>query len=112
MADTINTTSDALDESLDALSHRYRRRILTRLHDRNPRDESSFSTDSVADHAADDEHVEIEIHHRHLPKLAEKGFIDWDRDSNVVRRGPRFDEIAPLIELMAAHPDELPDGWP
>ena len=107
-----HATTDRLDVSLDALSHPYRRRILARLHDHNPREEASFSTDSVADDSEDADRVAIEIHHRHLPKLADAGFVDWDREAEVVRRGPRFDEIAPLIELMAKHRDELPAGWP
>ena len=112
MANSITTTSDTLDESFDMLSHPFRRRILTRLHDRNPRDEASFSKDSDADETDDEERVKIEIHHRHLPKLADSGFIDWDREESVVRRGPCFDEIVPLIELMVNHQNELPEGWP
>lgn len=100
-----------LDVSLDALSHPYRRRILTRLNRSNPRDESSFSTDSVATDGEDEEMVAIDIHHRHLPKLEAAGFVDWDHEANVVTRGPRFDEIAPLIELMNKHRDELPTDW-
>ena len=101
-----------LDVSLDALSHPYRRRILTRLDRANPRDESSFSTDSVANDDEDETLVAIDVHHRHLPKLAEAGFVDWDRESNAVRRGPRFDEIAPLLELENRYRDELPKEWP
>lgn len=107
-----NTNADALDESFDVLSHPFRRRILTRLHDHNPRDEAEFSADELADDADEVDRLVLEIHHRHLPKLAEKGFIDWDREADVITRGPRFDEIAPLIELMVNHRDELPAGWP
>lgn len=112
MDNAIDADPDALNRSLDAISHPYRRRILTRLHDRNPREESSFTTDSVADDIDDDDWLQLEIHHRHLPKLADLGFVDWDREENVVRRGPRFDEVAPLIELMVKHREELPAGWP
>ena len=112
MTDQIETSTEVLDEIFDALSHPYRRRILTRLHDHNPRDESSFSTDSVADDTDDEDRLLLEIHHQHLPKLAEAGFVDWDREEKVVRRGPRIAEIAPLVELMVEHRDELPAGWP
>jgi len=53
----------------------------------------------------------IALLHNHLPKLADSGFIDWDRDRQVVTRGPRFGEIEPLIELMVDHRDELPANW-
>lgn len=112
MTPTPKARTDALDQLFDVLSHPYRRRILTRLNERNPRDEASFSTDSVAEDTDDDDLVAVEIHHRHLPKLAKAGFVDWDHETNAVTRGSRFDEIAPLIELMDEHRDELPKGWP
>lgn len=104
--------NDALDESLAILSHPYRRRILTRLRHHNPRKEAEFSANELADDADEIDRSELKIHHKHLPKLADAGFIDWDRDADIITRGPRFDEIAPLVELMINHRDELPDGWP
>lgn len=100
------------DDLLDVLSHPYRRRILSRLHDRNPREEASFSTDSVGSGEEDTEQLALLLHHSHLPKLEASGFIDWDREEDAIRRGPRFDEIAPLLDLMDRHQDELPDDWP
>lgn len=100
-----------LDELLDVLSHPHRRRILTRLHVRNPRDEAEFDPEELAqaDEALDVD--TIHLVHNHLPKLDEAGFVDWDRERQVVRRGPRFHEIAPLIDLMVTHRDELPADW-
>lgn len=46
------------------------------------------------------------LHHVHLPKLAHAGYIEWDRDSNVVARGPRYNEIEPLLELLREHSTE------
>ncbi len=45
-----------------------------------------------------------------LPMLAEAGFIDWDRESGEIRRGPNFEGLRPLLELIVVHQDELPDG--
>lgn len=106
------TDISTLDRLFEALSHPYRRRILTELHDQNPHDEVEFSAAALAETADDPQLADVELFHRHLPKLAEAGFIDWGREEYVVRRGPRFDEVAPLIELMRNHPDELPAGWP
>jgi hypothetical protein len=50
--------------------------------------------------------------HTHLPKLEEAGFIVWHQDTNKVEKGPRFEEIRPLLELIDAHADELPADWP
>lgn len=51
------------------------------------------------------------LYHVHLPKLAEAAYIEWDADTQTIRRGPNFDEIAPLLQLMADHEDELPAAW-
>ncbi|MEF8936798.1 DUF7344 domain-containing protein [Halovenus amylolytica] len=50
--------------------------------------------------------------HNHLPKLEEAGYIEWDRESGTIERGPEFDEIEPLLELIEEHSDELPYDWP
>lgn len=53
----------------------------------------------------------IEFRHVHLPKLEEEGLIDWNRESNVVARGPDFEEIEPLLELLAnGHDKFLEEG--
>lgn len=50
--------------------------------------------------------------HNHLPKLEEAGYIEWDRESGTIEKGPEFDEIEPLLELIEEHSDELPQDWP
>lgn len=112
MANPEADQTNALSEVFEVLSHPFRRRILIRLHGRNPRDEAEFSADAMADDADEADSLPIELHHRHLPKLADAGFLDWDQSESVVTRGPRFEEIAPLIELMNDHREELPPGWP
>ena len=47
----------------------------------------------------------VSMHHIHLPKLAEYGFIEWNQDDNLVVQGPRFDEIRPHLKLVAEHQD-------
>lgn len=102
--------SDDLGELLEILSHSHRRRIITRLHDRNPRNEDEFELEELT---GDDEldNETLALIHNHLPKLAEADFINWNQEQQLVTRGPRFEVIAPLIELMVAHQDELPINW-
>lgn len=103
---------NALDRMFNALRHPYRRRILMLVSEHNPRDEDEFS---VEDLATDDDDLELlttELYHAHLPKLAKAGYIEWDEEDRTIRRGPNFNEIAPLLRLMTDHQDELPDGWP
>lgn len=105
-----STKADDLGELLEILSHPHRRQIITRLHDRNPRDEDEFELEELA---GDDEleNGTVDLIHNHLPKLAEAGFINWDQEQQIVTRGERFEEIAPLVDLMVAHQDELPANW-
>lgn len=107
-----SATSNSLDRVFDALSHPYRRRILVLLDAHNPRDEDEFSVEDVATDDDDLELLTTELYHVHLPQLADAGYVEWDKDAHVVRRGPNFAEIAPLLRLMTDHRDELPDGWP
>ncbi len=99
-----------LDELFEVLSHPHRRRILTSLNERNPREEGEFSLAELITEEEIDEET-TGLFHNHLPKLDEAGFIDWDRERHLVRRGPRFAEVEPLIELMVNHTDELPADW-
>ncbi|WP_187695785.1 DUF7344 domain-containing protein [Haloplanus rubicundus] len=101
-----------LDRIFDVLKHPYRRRILMLVSEHNPRDEDEFSVGELATEDDDLELLTTELYHVHLPKLADAGYIEWDEDTHTIRRGPNFDEIAPLLRLMDDHQDELPEGWP
>ncbi|GGN97419.1 DUF7344 domain-containing protein [Haloarcula pellucida] len=55
-----------------------------------------------------DSTVTIELYHTHLPKLAQAGLIEWDRDAGVVSRGPEFEQIRPMICLLAENEECVP----
>jgi hypothetical protein len=50
---------------------------------------------------------ELVLSHGHLPKLEHAGVIRWNRETREVRKGPEWDEISPLIELIRDHQDEF-----
>ena len=105
-----DTRSRSFDELLDAVGHVQRRKLLVALLSHNPQDDEPVVID--ADESADEEFARlVEMQHVHLPKLEEYGLIDWNRETNEVSKGPQFDEIRPLLELLRDHEDELPDGW-
>lgn len=106
------THARGVNQIFDALSHPYRRRILSLLAEANPRDVADFSPDDIVVEAEDTELQTVALYHTHLPKLADAGYTEWDRDTHTILRGPRFDEVAPLIRLVRDHQDELPHGWP
>lgn len=43
--------------------------------------------------------------HVHLPLLEQQGYIDWDRRHHEVTRGPRFDELRPLLDTIEEFDD-------
>ena len=96
-----------LDTQLKLLSRRERRLVLREL----LLDGDPFEVADVLDEeTAESEQVTYE--HDHLPKLESAGYIEWNRLTGQIARGPQFREIVPLLELLEEHADELPTDWP
>lgn len=112
MGTTSVDETTALDELFDVLSDSTRRRILTRLNERTSGTEPEVPVAELAREGEGSERKPIRLLHSDLPKLDAAGFIDWDRNRQVVRPGRRFTDVAPLIELLAGHQDELPSTRP
>ena len=94
-------------EIFSALSTRHRRVTLLLLH----RDGVKRESDLLVRESTEDD-VEHDLIANHLPELEKAGFIEWDRETGTISKGPRFDEIEPVLELIENHPDELPPDWP
>lgn len=104
------------DTVFKALAHRQRRQLLANLRTDDPQRirrlsgasrELSQATDSFLEEflrsSREMEGVNkalVRTHHVHLPELVEFEFIEWDRDSGVVRQGPRFNELKPVLALV------------
>jgi len=97
-----------VDQVFDSLCCRRRRLILLLL----KRGRIQHRADLLIRGDDGREDLEAALTHSHLPKLADAGYIEWDQDTGEVSRGPRFEEIEPLLELIQNHADELPPGWP
>ena len=96
-----------VDRILESMSHRHRRLILLLL-----KEETIETTDDVMARGNSGlETSEIQLTHNHLPKLEDAGYLEWDWDTGEISKGPRFDEIEPLLELIENHADELPSDW-
>lgn len=96
-----------VDCVFDVLSSQYRRRILIELN-------SGYATNEmhVISRGGPDDEVDLQLCHSHLPQMVEAGYIEWDRETSEIEPGPCFDQIKPLLDLVEAHADELPDDWP
>jgi hypothetical protein len=90
------------------LQARYRRLILLLLAEGSVESQS----DVMFRGSRDEGEPDLELVHTHLPKLAEAGYIRWDRETGEIAKEPRFEEIEPLIELIETHSEELPPDWP
>lgn len=104
-----DVTSTSFDAHLDALGHVDRRRLLLALLHANAGGDLPVDVDRLANGTAED--LRVSMHHVHLPKLDDYGFVDADLDRYTVTTGPRFDEIRPLLELLDGNRDRLPDDW-
>lgn len=72
---------------------------------------SGTSSTRPSDGTAGTGALRIAFLHIHLPKLHETGYITWRKDDNEVHRGPRFEEIRPVIDSFEQNRHRLPGGW-
>lgn len=104
----ITFQSVLFDDIVVALADIQRQTLLVTLLDHNPQDDSPAAVDGSESDILENL---VSMDHIHLPKLAEYGFMVWDQETHEVSKGPNFDEIRPLLELLDEHKDELPADW-
>lgn len=92
---------ESYDRVFETLSNEQRRRILFALLS------EPLDLDSPPDGFESGEIAVLERHHVHLPKLVDCGFVRWGPGAGVVEEGPQFEEIEPLLELLAEHQPRL-----
>lgn len=94
-----STDSAFLDGTLVLLTSPYRRRVLSALSDRSPLTEVTAAAAVSASEELDDdlEVLRLKLTHSHLPKLVKHGYVEWNLDAGVIRRGPKFEEATRLL---------------
>ncbi|WP_224269612.1 DUF7344 domain-containing protein [Haloprofundus salinisoli] len=109
-----STTSGGADELprlLAALSHPRRRQVVTMLSDGSQPSTLAelvaairapdSSASAPGDHEASLDSLGVSLHHVHLPKLTDAGFVEYDPVSRTLAPGPRLTErdteYAPLL---------------
>ena len=102
------------DRVFKALQAPYRRHLLFTLLKENPQTDTNLDPlklhlDGHTSEAIDADR--LQLIHSHLPKLDGWGYIDWEREPGQISKGLNWDEIAPLLQLLHTHQDELPDEW-
>lgn len=96
----------SLDNIFEILSPKVRRHALYVLYSRTEPMAVADLADAVASTCgASPSRITLRLHHAHLPKLAEMGVVEYDRDAGTVVLGdtsPRFDHY-----LATAADDEF-----
>lgn len=94
--------SSHLDDVLRALADSDRRRVLATLAACDPGGEDVLTVPGDVPV----ENGRVRLHHVHLPNLEDAGLIHWDRDRDEVRKGPRFSEAKPILNVLKDDPDK------
>jgi hypothetical protein len=97
------------NEFMYLLSKQPRRQIITSLleapeADHLPLPDAAMTPDLSVDRDA----FEIKLRHIHVPLLAEARYVRWTSEPFRVRRGPRFEVPARVMEVLLAADDTLP----
>lgn len=96
----------SLDDTFQLLSADARRQLLFALLEREPLDPEAAVTPGAGG-IEDAREARIKLRHVHLPKLEAAGFLAWDREAGEIRRGPEFEEVSRLLELLDEHDDRF-----
>lgn len=90
---------NTLDDAMEALANSNRRRLLRELRNDDP--PGVIPVTSLE--TGPGERSAIEMTHVHLPKLAEEDIVEWDRESGTVGRGPAFEWVMPVLDVLDDH---------
>lgn len=102
--DTIDgraVSPEAIDSMMAALSSHARRVVLVTL-----LGDTTETDIATLERKLTHENARIRLYHRHLPKLANSGYINWDSLTGTVSTGPKFSEVEPLVQLLEEYEAE------
>lgn len=101
--------TEAWDQLYEALAAQPRRMIIFSLLKEPTEAEVPLPEAARTTHQPrDTESFCIRLRHDHLPKLAEAGYVRWERDPFRVRRGPHFAEPALVVSRMTESTEDYP----
>lgn len=103
--------SESWDTVFKSLSAEPRRQLIVSLLD-TPVGQSVPLPESAAMPTAssDPGRLRTELYHVHLPVLEDNGYITWKKSPLIASHGPRFNEIAVVIESLHSNATDIPDS--
>lgn len=84
------------NESLETALTEQKQRLLAALEAEQTVDATPIVRDGETETCAEYVTLVYEFHHVILPALADDGLVEFERDSDTVRRGPQFAEKRPV----------------
>lgn len=95
------------DSVFRALSAAPRRRLVASLVDVPPGEGVPLPESATAPvGSTEPARLRRELHHCHLPMLSELGFVDWEAEPFVAIRGPKFGDVAAVVEAVRGAPED------
>jgi len=97
------------DQMFDVLSAEPRREVIGSLLEEPPERRLPLPDAAASpNQQTDRETLRVQLHHHHLPKLADAGYVVWGREPFEVWRGPHFEEPALIVGSVFDSVDEIP----
>lgn len=103
--------SDRWNQVFRALAAEPRRQIITALMDVPPNESVPLPESAIMPNAPIDPNaMRVELHHIHLPLLADLDIIQWNDTPLAATRGPQFDDAAYVLISSQSYANDLPDS--
>ncbi|WP_247003779.1 hypothetical protein [Halosolutus gelatinilyticus] len=100
---------DRWDTVFDALRAEPRRRLVDALLEVAPDEPVRLPEAAVSPiRPVDPDALWIQLHHHHLPLLADAKYVRWESAPLRAYRGPRFTEVAFVFESIHENADQVP----
>lgn len=90
------SVESGIDDQFHALAHPARRQLLLALYREQPVDDGTVV---VADEPIDVS--AFDLHHTHVPKLRDLGYLRYDEVEGTIEPGPDFEEIEWLLAELS-----------